>query len=206
MLSQGVGGELNELQAELTSTALRQTQAMRGLIEKSILVTNLETGSLKFDLRPTELPAVVKAAIKALAAEIRNAGVEIDIDLAPQLPLVMADGPLLSAALQQVIENAIRYGQGAPIHLAAWQYDTGVLLTVRDQGPGIPEADVPMLFRSLQRDPHTLNTAPRGLGLGLTITRELIERQGGTITVQSEVGAGSLFSLFLPGVSHARSV
>jgi signal transduction histidine kinase len=102
-----------------------------------------------------------------------------------------------------VLDNAIKYGNGAPVWITATDQGDGITLAVRDEGPGIAPADLPNLFRRLRRSADSLNAAPRGMGLGLSISRELIERQGGTISVQSELGEGTLFSIFLPGVSDA---
>jgi signal transduction histidine kinase/HAMP domain-containing protein len=205
MLRKGIGGQLSPLQGELADTALRQSHAMSALIDKAIMVASIEAGSLEIDALPTGLSLVVQSALGELRGAAAAAGAELKIDLPADLPLVRVDARMLKVALQQVIDNAIKYGDGAPIQIVARRHAGGVALAVRDHGPGIRADELPDLFRPLRRGAGSLNAAPRGMGLGLVIARELIERQGGTIGVQSQPGQGSLFSIFLPGASDASS-
>lgn len=206
MLAKGIGGELTPLQRDLAETAQRQSHAMSALIEKAVMVANIETGTLDLDIVPTGIELVVSTACASLRAIAEAADVELLIDIPKDLPLVLADARMLKVALQQLLDNAITYGSGAPVRVVARAHGSGVALAVRDFGPGIPAEQLPNLFRRLHRGSDSLNQAPRGMGLGLVITRELIERQGGSISVQSQVGEGSLFSIFLPcatGEVHA---
>jgi signal transduction histidine kinase len=111
---------------------------------------------------------------------------------------------MLKIALYQLVENAITYAGSGPVQIVARHYQNEVALAVRDYGPGIDAADLPHLFRGLRRGSGSLNKGPRGMGLGLMIAHELIERQGGRISVQSQVGKGSLFSIFMQGADDAH--
>jgi signal transduction histidine kinase len=202
MLAKGVGGTLTPLQLELADTARRQSQAMRALIDKAVMVTNIEAGTLELDISPTDLNLVVGTACSSLR-DVAAAGVELKSYIPKDLPLVLADARMLNVALQQLIDNAIKYGAGAPVQIVARAHGAGVALAVRDYGSGIAADELPLLFRRLRRGANSLNAEPRGLGLGLLITRELIEHQGGRITVQSERGEGTLFSIFLLGANDA---
>jgi len=178
---------------------------MSALIDKAIMVANIEAGSLEIDACPIGLDLVVHAALGELRDAAAAAEVNLKVDLPSDLPLVLVDAHMLKVALQQVIDNAIKYGDGAPVQIVARRHAGGVALAVRDHGPGIAAEDLPNLFRPLRRGAGSLNAAPRGMGLGLVIARELIERQGGRISVQSQPGQGSLFSVFLPGASDGVS-
>lgn len=202
MLRKGIGGPLSPLQEELVNTALRQSQAMSTLIDKALMVANIETGSLDMDIQPTGLSLVVETALSSLRDAAAAADVELLVDLPADLPLVMVDARMIKVALQQLLDNAIKYAAGAPVRIAARAHGRGVVLAIRDFGPGIPPEDLPYLFQRLRRNANSLNATPRGIGLGLVITRELIERQGGTIQVESRLGEGSLFNIFLPGVPY----
>jgi signal transduction histidine kinase len=203
MLQQGIGGQLSPLQSELASTAMRQSHAMSTLIEKAIMIANIETGALTLDLQPTGLKMVVETALQPLRDAAAVADVTLLVDIPDDLPMVLVDASMLKVAIQQVIDNAIKYGAGAPVRIIARSHGSGVVLAVRDFGPGIRSEALPQLFKRLQRHANSLNEAARGIGLGLIITRELLDRQGGAIQVQSELGRGSLFSMFLPGVGNA---
>ncbi|HET9224845.1 MAG TPA: ATP-binding protein, partial [Roseiflexaceae bacterium] len=203
MLAKGIGGALTPLQFELADTARRQTQAMSALIDKAVMVASIETGSLELDISPTGLEVVVGTACASMRDMAVAAGVELLVDTPQDLPLVLADARMLKVALQQLLDNAIKYGGGAPVRVVARAHGAGVALAVRDYGPGIPAGDLPNLFGRMRRGAGSNNIAPRGMGLGLVITRELIERQGGQISVQSQMGEGSLFSIYLPGANDA---
>jgi signal transduction histidine kinase len=202
LLRAGIGGELSTMQAQLVNTALRQTRAMTGLIDKAIIVANVETNTLALDIQPTKLVTVLDNTMRTLQAAVESANVELQIEVSPDLPSVLVDGRMLQIALEEVIDNAIKYGGGAPVAINAYTLDGDVVVAIRDHGPGISSEDQQHLFSSLSRGADTLNAASRGLGLGLVITRELLERQGCAISVQSELGQGSVFSLLLPGASR----
>jgi signal transduction histidine kinase/HAMP domain-containing protein len=202
LLSKGFGGQLSSLQRELADAALRQSRAMSVLIDKAVLVAHLEAGGLELNLQPTILGDVIEATTFLLGEEASK--IELQIDVAEDVPLVLADPSMLKIALQQLLDNAIKYGAGAPVQIVARQHGDGVELLIQDEGPGIPAAELPHLFRRLQRNAGSNNSTRRGLGLGLVITRELIERHGGLISVQSELGQGSQFRIVLPGADSAQ--
>lgn len=201
LLSKGFGGQLSTLQRELADAALRQSRAMRALIDKAVLVAQLETGGLELELQPTMLIDVVEATTFMLGEEA--AQIDLQVDIPRDLPPVLVDPAMLKVALQQILDNAIKYGAGAPVRIIGRWHEQRVELVIQDEGPGIPAAELPHLFRRLQRNAESNNSARRGLGLGLVITRELIERQGGQVSVQSQPGQGSLFTIFLPGADNA---
>jgi signal transduction histidine kinase len=203
LLRKGIAGPLAPTQGELVDTALRQTQVMNALIEKAIIVANIETGTLELELRPTDLAVVLEVALRALRPAAEAAGVTFLINLPADLPLVLGDPRMLKLALQEVLDNAVKYSGTGPVRIDAAPQGIGVILAVCDAGPGIAAEDLPNLFRGLRRGSGNLNIGPHGLGLGLLITRELVERQGGSIQVDSQSGHGSRFSILLPGVNDA---
>jgi signal transduction histidine kinase len=204
LLCKGIGGELVPLQLELAQTALRQSHTMSALIEKALTVANIEMGRLDPDLQPTRLSTVVETTLLPLRRAAEAAGIEIELRLPDTLPPVLIDPQMLKIALYQLVENAITYAGSGPVQIVARHYQNGVALAVRDYGPGIDAADLPHLFQGLRRGSDSLNKGPRGMGLGLMIAHELIERQGGRISVQSQVGKGSLFSIFMQGADDAH--
>ncbi len=203
MLMMGVGGELPAAHAELVEMASRQTRAMRLLIEKAILVTKIEMGALTFDRHTLELPNVIEAVLSNLQAIADSAGVEIVTEIPADCMPVQADAQLLQVALQQLVDNAIKYGAGAPVRITASHQENGISIAVHDGGPGIPAEVMPNLFQRFSRSGESLNAEPRGLGMGLVIARELIERQDGTISVTSTCDQGSVFTIWMPGANNA---
>ena len=206
MLRKGIGGQLSPLQIELADTALRQTQRHERVDRQSDHGGEYR-GRLTRDRRLPNRTESGGACGAGRAARRRSCGRGSAQGRLAIRSAVGAGGRthMLKVALQQVIDNAIKYGDGAPVQIVARRHAGGVALAVRDHGPGIAAEDLPNLFRPLRRGAGSLNAAPRGMGLGLVIARELIERQGGRISVQSQPGQGSLFSVFLPGASDGVS-
>lgn len=206
MLRKEIGGTLTPLQHELASTAMRQSLAMSALIDKAIMVAGLEMGTLDLDMQPTGLQTVIDLALAPLRADAQAAGVDLSVTVEPGLPLVRGDVRMLKFVLYQLLDNALKYGEGQPVKVVARRTARGVALGVRDYGPGIAPDRLAQLFARLQRSTNALNEGPRGIGLGLMLARELIERQGGAISVQSNLGQGSLFTILLPEADVADGV
>jgi signal transduction histidine kinase/HAMP domain-containing protein len=202
MMKQGIGGQLPPLQLEMVHIARRQTRVISGVIDEAILFTRIETGSLTCDLRSVQLHAAVHAAIGALHDTSDGAPVEVLVTIPDTIDAVTADPRLLELVLQQVIDNAIKYGGGTDVEVGAYQYGPTVTLEVRDSGPGIDEQELPTLFYGLRRGANSLGEEPRGLGLGLAISRALIERQGGTISVRSQAGKGTTVVITLQAAAE----
>jgi signal transduction histidine kinase len=192
LLVKGYGGQLSALQTELADAALRQSRAMSALIDKAVMVANIETGQLHFAVQPTCVDDIVEAAANDL---VRRAGsnVQLTFNFDEDVPPVMVDPQKIRIVLEQLIDNAIKYGDGEPIEVIVRRNGDDVLIGVRDYGMGMAPEQVQQVFGRLNRSADSSNTAQRGLGLGLVIARALIERQGGTIHVESTLGEGSFF-------------
>ncbi len=192
LLVKGYGGQLSALQTELANAALRQSRAMSALIDKAVMVANIETGQLHFTVQPTYVRDIVEAATKDF---VRNAAsnVQVTFDVDDDVPPVMVDPQKIRIVLEQLIDNALKYGGGEPVEVIVRREDEDVLIGVRDYGIGMAPEQVRQVFGRLNRSADSSNTAQRGLGLGLVIARALIERQGGTINVESKLGEGSFF-------------
>ena len=142
--------------------------------------------------------------VRALAGEIRDlyedtadaAGVSLTVNVPANL-VVRADRDRLRQALANLVDNGIKYTQrGGQVDIDAASEDHADAIRVKDTGAGIPEHDLPRIFDRLYRGDQS--RATRGLGLGLSLVRAVIEAHGGTISVSSTPGAGSTFTIRLP--------
>jgi signal transduction histidine kinase len=100
--------------------------------------------------------------------------------------------------LVNLLDNALKYASGGPVAVRVEQVNGHVRVSVRDAGPGIPLADQQRIFEKFFRADPQQSRAPGGTGLGLYISRELVERMGGSLLVRSEPGAGATFVVELP--------
>jgi C4-dicarboxylate-specific signal transduction histidine kinase len=138
---------------------------------------------------------VIAHAAELLEPELKQAGIALHLDLADGGAVVRGDRVLLEQVLVNLIHNAMHAMQDQPrgrIELTSRRVDTGVRITVTDQGPGIPTEQLDQIFAPF------FTTRPDGLGLGLNICRTIVEAHGGCMTVENSAGGGAAFSFTLP--------
>ncbi len=175
------------------------------------LVKNLLTFSrtTPMNLQPTDLNKVIERSLRLVQHQFDLAGVEVQLQLDPDLPLVVCDGAQIEQVLLALVMNALdAMAQGGNLWLTS-RYsgeENAVRLVVRDDGAGIPPEILPRIFEPFL----TTKETGRGVGLGLAISQSILERHNGSIEVQSEVGRGTTFTLTLPceaapEVAHAPS-
>lgn len=145
--------------------------------------------------------SVLDEVRQALRAELQDAGAELTND---PLPPLRADPALLTELLQNLVENSIKYREPSPlrIHVSATATTEGWLFSVRDNGVGMDAVDCARAF-----DPFYQGTAAEssaGCGLGLTTCKRIVDRHGGRIEVQSELGHGSTFRFIIPDPGAAE--
>jgi len=171
-------------------------QRMNAMIQDLVDAARLESGQLRLNLQAVDLSAFLSDLLRRLEPTLETARVRVD--LPEGLPPVSADPNRLERILTNLLSNALKYSPpGTEVRVTAEPRDGEVVTSISDQGPGIPPEELPRLFRRYART--AVGEARRdGLGLGLYITRKLVEAHGGRIWVQSQVGVGSTFSFSLP--------
>ena len=187
----GQDGELRDgLQA--MSLALRQMNLMiRDLVDSA----RSEAGQLRLSPQPTNLHRFTADLLRRAQAAVAVDRIRNDIPV--ELPPVSADQDRLERILMNLLSNALKYSPpDTPVTLSARAVDDEVMVSVTDQGAGIPPEDQAHLFQRFYRAKGTRKT--EGIGLGLFITRLLVQAHGGKIWVESEVREGSTFSFTLP--------
>ncbi len=177
---------------------------LRRLVENFILLVELETGAADrtFAWRATTLTnylALLRMVEHKYLDLAEEQGFHIQVSVEDNLPPIRADVEYLNAALECLVDNAIKFSirEGSVIHLRAYDADTQVCLSVSDQGRGIPDHEKENIFQSFyQIDRERFED--QGAGAGLAIVRGIVRLHGGSVTVDSEYGEGSTFTLALP--------
>ncbi|HEX7245123.1 MAG TPA: ATP-binding protein [Solirubrobacterales bacterium] len=175
---------------ELSEAIVGEGKRLSRLVENLLDMSRLEAGKAEPHREPVDLAEVVEAA-RAGLADPAVARVAID----PGLPLVEADPAQLERAFANLLENAIRYGDGRPASVQSRLVGDRVAVRVVDQGPGIPTGEWERIFEPFQRGAAG---ARRGSGLGLAIARGFVEANGGEIAVESMPGQGTSFVVSFP--------
>lgn len=200
LLLRGLVGPLEDDQRMLIETMRQHTSNMAGLINNVIVIANLDSGQLTTTLEPLELLQIVEEAIWPLRSMIKTKGLELVIDIPPELPTVLADMDQLRTIVQQLVDNARRYTDTGSIHLQANCEAEFVRVDVKDTGRGIAPHMYEQIFQRFIRGDGAnegINSSERGIGLGLAIVKQLVERHGGQVWVTSTPGQGSTFSFTL---------
>ena len=163
------------------------------LVTELLDISRLETGRLVLRRQMVDLPALAATVMEKVAMEYPD--MECNVDFPDEMPRVYADPDKLEQVLTNLIENAAKYASPKDMQVIAHVADDAVTVSVKDRGEGIPEADLPHVFRKFFRRDHG---RPTGTGLGLWISQGLVEAHGGRLTVSSIVGEGSVFAFTLP--------
>lgn len=176
---------------------------MTVLINNIIEVAKLEAGKVELMLKPLELNQFVKNTVEKHQGEAKKRSHQIEVRLSADNPTVMADSHRLEQVLDNLVCNAIRYtpdGGHITISTDIREEEDRLwgVIEVADNGIGIPEEELPHIFERFYRGEEARSRGVSGSGLGLSITKELVELHGGKIKVKSKVGEGSTFTVMLP--------
>lgn len=169
---------------------------MKAMIEELVESARLESAEPRLQRQPVDLAAAIERLADALNGSFPAQ--RIRLVAPPDLPPVWADREQLDRILTNLLTNALKYSApGSEVTVTLARREGELVTAIADRGQGIPPADVPLLFHKYYRSGAS-GQQRDGLGLGLHITKLLVEAHGGTIWVESEVGRGSTFSFSLP--------
>lgn len=189
-------GALNDEQQELLNGIADDTDRLLRITGELLNMTQVESGTIQMKLIPVAVGPIVDYALLANKSMAEQKKIRVEVDLAPNIPLIVADTEKVAWVLTNLLSNAIRYSdEQTTVSVIVKKRQTDVHLTVLDSGPGIAPQYLSRIFERYFRVPG-LNK--EGTGLGLSISKEFIESMGGRISVESVYGTGSTFSFFLP--------
>lgn len=172
----------------------KNSEYMLRLVDNMLDFAAIQSGRVRLAVEECSIEEVLDGVISAMRIIAAPRRVTIDVTCEGELPRLRVDPIKISQAVQNLIANAVQYSpEGATIEVRVAPVDGGVSIEVEDHGPGIPAEELPNLFKPFSRLSTVTLSGQRSVGLGLAITRRLIEAHGGTIDVRSEVGKGSVF-------------
>jgi two-component system sensor histidine kinase KdpD len=180
-----------EERAELSAAIVGEGERLSRLVENLLDMSRLEAGKAEPHREQTDVAEVLDAAREATAQPER-----VRLATAVDLPTVHADAAQLERAFANLLENAIRHGNGRPVLARLRLAGERIVVRVVDQGPGIPESDWERIFEPFQHG--SANGVGGGSGLGLAIAKGFVEANGGEIGVESLPGQGTSFVVSLP--------
>jgi PAS domain S-box-containing protein len=199
LLEQQIFGGLNGKQQTYVGNVLVSGRHLLQLVNDILDISKVEAGRMDLTYERTPIGSIVDVVRGVIAAVAAKKGINLEVDLAPALPDVYIDPGRIKQVLYNLISNAIKFTpRGGVVRLAARATDRHLIVRVSDTGVGIAREDLPRLFREFEQLPQASGARPEGTGLGLALTRRLVELHGGRVEVESELGKGSTFSVHLP--------
>jgi len=181
--------------AESLDVALRQVRKLTDLVDNLLDVSRITAGRLRLELEELDLCSVAAELLSRFAPSAAQLGCELELH-APVPVFGRWDRLRVEQVVTNLLSNALKYGAGRPVVVRVEEDGERARLTVQDQGIGIAEEDLGRIFERFERAVSDRHYG--GLGLGLYITRQIVEAFGGTVRVASQPGRGSTFTLELP--------
>jgi len=178
-----------EERAELSEGIVGEGRRLSRLVENLLDMSRLEAGKAEPHRGPVDLAEVLEAARQGQG---ESESIRLAVD--GELPMVDADAAQLERVFANLLENAVRYGNGRPVLVRSRAVGGNIVVRVVDQGPGIPESEWELIFEPFQHG----DAANAGSGLGLAIAKGFVEANGGEIAVESLPGQGTSFVVTLP--------
>lgn len=193
-------GELTEKQVEVLSACREDCERLDKLMRDLLDVSRIEAGESKPRLEPIKTRDLINDAVKEFRPQVESKGLDFSVEAAFDLPPVMADRSQVERVLSNLVVNAMRYTKHGDIKIIVQPRGNSVAVSVSDTGSGIPQQYLPHIFDKFVQVP---GAATGGAGLGLAISKLIVEAHGGQISVQSERGKGSTFTFTLP-IAHPQ--
>jgi signal transduction histidine kinase len=193
---------LTPKQVETVEIILDNCRHLVRLLNDLLDLARSDAGRLAIRAQPTELAPLIDDAVRTMRGQTDGAGQALAQEIDPRLPLVDVEPDRIRQILVNLLTNAHDYSpEGASIRVTARAQDADVVVSVIDDGPGIPEEQLGQIFQRFTRGDAGLTQRVGGTGLGLAISKSLVELHGGTIEVDSAPGVGSSFSFRLPAAT-----
>jgi len=200
ILEKGERGALNPAQQELVQNTSKVAASLNGLLNDLLTITKAEEEGLLYDFKKQDILPILEKIIADLEISCREYNVTVSF-IKPQKPLprVNVDSAAIAQAIRNVIDNAIRYSLSkGMVSVSLSVADGNIVISVKDSGIGIAKEDQKFIFARFYRAKNAQTHRTSGSGLGLYLSKNIIERQGGSIAFSSKEGEGTEFYIYLP--------
>ncbi|MDI6715236.1 MAG: ATP-binding protein [Thermodesulfovibrio sp.] len=177
---------------------LSEGERITSLINDILDISKLESGTVKWNFEEISIEDVIENAYKALSSLFEQKGIPFNLEIQPNLPKINADRERLIQVMINLFSNALKFTEKGFIKCSAELSNNELLVKVQDTGVGIPEEEIDTIFEKFKQVGDIMRNKPKGTGLGLPISKQIIEAHGGKIWVKSEYGRGSIFYFTIP--------
>ena len=199
-LLDGAEGEINENIAEDLSMIVSSGKRLSSLINDILDFSKLKNNEINLQIKPVDIRQIVKVVSNLSRQLVAGKPVEIVVNIKTDLPMVYGDENRLQQVMHNLIGNAVKFTAEGTVEITARSSENFVEVTVSDSGIGIPAGNLDKIFNSFEQGDASVEREYGGTGIGLSITKKIINLHGGTIRVSSEEGKGSRFTFSIPAV------
>jgi len=194
LLRRETEGQIAPLQQDNLDDLLRNAERLLGMIDSLLDFAKIEAGKVEVTMERVEVEGIIRDVAATVEPMVNNGHVHIIREVAADIPVLNTDREKLRQIVLNLLDNAVKFTHRGEIKVSAAQQNGALKLAVSDTGIGIAKEDMPRLFEEFYRG----RSATRGSGLGLTIVKKFVTLLGGEVTVESELGKGSVFTVTLP--------
>jgi len=192
-------GGLNEIQSEFMQIINESSQHLHMLVNDLLDVTKMEAGRFQLNYSKTNIELVLQKALRHIQPLAAVKGISLSTNLPSSLPVINGDPARLEQVFINLLSNSVKFTPPkGEIGIRISQHDDQISFQVKDTGIGIPEEDLPKLFDRFYRAKNVVGANIEGTGLGLYISKAIVESHQGVIHVSSELGQGSCFEVVIP--------
>jgi len=198
-------GQISPLQRENLQDLLNNAERLLNLIDSLLDFAKIEAGKMAVRVEPVRVSEIIHGAASTIESILNSASVRLVREIAPDIPPLNTDREKLRQIILNLLGNAVKFTERGEIRIAACQQNGSLKLVVSDTGIGIEKKDLDQIFEKFHQGDLSSSKKYRGTGLGLAIVKQFVNLLGGEITVESEVGKGSVFTVTLP-LDYGESV
>jgi PAS domain S-box-containing protein len=199
LLTLGIGGPTTPAQAEYLGRIRKSQQHLLGIITDLLNFSRIEAGHLTYDVAPVSLASVVEAVTPMIEPAAAAKRIDLTAKSQPGECFALGDRAKIDQVVLNLLSNAIKYtAPGGSVTIKCGASAKVASIAVSDTGRGVPKEKLESIFEPFVQLGRSLSSANEGMGLGLSISRDLARAMGGDLTVSSKLGVGSTFTLTLP--------
>jgi signal transduction histidine kinase len=199
VLQQKLFGEVNDKQEEYLQDINVSADHLLALINDILDLSKVEAGQVELEVAPFSLREALDRGVVMIRERAMKGGVDVQLELDPAVDVVEGDERRIRQVVFNLLSNAVKFTpEGGRVDISAAKQNGKVVVSVADTGPGIAPDDQARIFEEFQQAKATNGERPEGTGLGLALSRSLVELHGGRIWVESAPGKGSTFSFTIP--------
>jgi signal transduction histidine kinase/DNA-binding response OmpR family regulator len=192
-------GDLNDRQEEYVRDIRDSGRHLLELINEILDLSKIEAGRMELELGPVSLPELLEHGVAMVRERAAQHGLALDLEVAPEVGTVRGDELKLKQVVLNLLSNAVKFTpDGGRVDVTARVDGGDAVVSVRDTGVGIPDEERDRIFEAFQRGGRGARTGTEGTGLGLTLSRRIVDLHGGRLWMESRVGEGSTFSFSVP--------